>query len=203
MTRPRHPEILICFLALLALSGAARAEKADRDKPVFIEADSAVSDDAKKVSTFTGNAVLTQGTLVIKGDVLIMREDPEGFQYGTAHGNPAYFRQKREGLNEYVEGWGQRLEHNGKAEKLELFVNARVRRGQDESLGDYISYDQKTEFFNVRGGKEGGAPGRVRTVIMPKDKNPPAAKPKAARAMPIGNGSEATRSDATPKNTAP
>lgn len=185
MTRPRIPSLLICgLLALAAFSGAARAEKADRDKPIFIEANSAVSDDANKISTFTGNAVLTQGTLLIKGDKLIMHEDPEGFQYGTAHGNPAYFRQKREGLDEYVEGWGQRLEYDGKIEKVELFVNARVKRGQDESRGDYISYDQKTEFFSVQGGKEGGAPGRVHTVIMPKDKNPPAAKPAPKNTAP-------------------
>lgn len=205
MTRLRNLS-LIPFLALLAVSGAARAEKADRDKPVFIEADTAVTDDANKVSTFTGNAVLTQGTLVIKGDKLVMRQDPEGNQFGTSTGNPAYFRQKREGLNEYVEGWGQRLEYDGKIEKLELFVNARVKRGQDESRGDYISYDQKTEFFNVQGGKEGGAPGRVHTVIMPKNKDQggqPAkatgAASKAAGAMSVGNGGGAARSDATKK----
>lgn len=205
MTRLRSPS-LICLCLLLAFSTAAVAEKADRDKPVFIEADTAVTDDANKVSTFTGNAVLTQGTLMIKGDKLIMRQDAEGNQYGTAYGNPAYFHQKREGLDEYVEGWGQRLEYDGKIEKLELFVNARVKRGQDESRGDYISYDENTEFFNVRGGKENGAPGRVHTVIMPKNKDqggqpakPTGAAPKAVRTMPVGNGGEAPRSDATKK----
>ncbi len=184
MTRLRTPSLLIGCL-LLACSGIACAEKADRDKPVFIEADTAVTDDANKVSTFTGNAVLTQGTLVIKGDKLVMRQDPEGNQFGTATGNPAYFRQKREGLNEYVEGWGQRLEYDGKIEKLELFVNARVKRGQDESRGDYISSDQKTEFFNVQGGKEGSTPGRVHTVIMPRNKDQNTQPAKAAPAAPI------------------
>lgn len=188
MTRLHNPSLLICCL-LLAFSSTARAEKADRDKPIFIEADTAVTDDANKVSTFTGNAVLTQGTLVIKGDKLVMRQNPEGNQYGTATGNPAYFRQKREGLNEYVEGWGQRMEYDGKVDKIELFVNARVKRGQDESRGDYISYDENTEFFNVQGGKENGVPGRVHTVIMPKNKDQSGqpATP-AARAVSVGNG---------------
>jgi lipopolysaccharide export system protein LptA len=207
MTKNRNPSLVFCcLLALLAASGVARAEKADRDKPVFIEADTAVTDDANKVSTFTGNAVLTQGTLVIKGDKLIMRQDPEGNQYGTAYGNPAYFRQKREGVDEYVEGWGQHLEYDGKADKVELFTNARVKRGQDESRGDYISYDGKTEFFTVSGGKEKGAPARVHTMIMPKNKDQGAqpakatgSNSKAAGPAPAKGDSETAGAAATKK----
>ncbi len=182
MTRNPRPDSLVLALAALLVALPAHAEKADRDKPIFIESDNATSDDANKVSVFTGNAVLTQGTLVIKGDKLVMKEDPEGFQYGTAYGNPASFRQKREGLDEYIEGYGLRIEYDGKADKVELFDKARMKRGQDDVRGDYISYDGKTEFFNVKGAAANGQPSRVHAIIMPKKKD--GAAPKTATPAP-------------------
>lgn len=161
------------MLALAALS--ARAEQADRDKPINLEANTMDVNDATKVSVYQGNVRLTQGTLLILADKLVVKQDDEGFSTGTAYGNPASFRQKREGTDEYIEGWGQRIEYDGKRDKVELFVNARVKRGQDEVRGSYISYDGKTEFFQVKGGKEAvtetNPKGRVRAVIQPKSKS--------------------------------
>lgn len=165
---------LLGFL-LLAAAPAAVAEKADRDKPINLEADTANVDDAKKVSIYEGNVILTQGTLVIRADKLVVQEDAEGFQYGTAYGNPASFRQKREGFDEYIEGYGLRIEYDQKKDLVQLFTNARMKRNQDEARGNYISYDGKTEFFQVIGGKEHATPsnpkGRVRTILQPKKKN--------------------------------
>jgi lipopolysaccharide export system protein LptA len=166
---------LLALLAmLLAAAPAAHAEKADRDKPINLEADTANVDDAKKVSVYEGNVVLTQGTLMIRADKLVVQEDAEGFQYGTAYGNPASFRQKREGFDEYIEGYGLRIEYDQKKDLVQLFTHARMKRNQDEARGNYISYDGKTEFFQVIGGKEYATPsnpkGRVRTILQPKKK---------------------------------
>src|SRR5574340_897813 len=117
---------LLGFL-LLAAAPAAVAEKADRDKPINLEADTANVDDAKKVSIYEGNVILTQGTLVIRADKLVVQEDAEGFQYGTAYGNPASFRQKREGYDEYIEGYGLRIEYDQKKDLVQLFTNARMK----------------------------------------------------------------------------
>jgi len=179
-----------CALALLCtLAVPARAERADRDKPVNLEADRVNIDDAKKVSVFEGNVVLTRGTLVIRGDRMIIREDKDGFQFGTAFGNLANFRQKREGLDEYVEGRAERIEYDGRAERLQLFNRAQMKRGEDEVRGSYISYDQPTEFFRVvGGGKESATPnnpqGRVRAVIQPKNKDGKPA-PQPPQALPL------------------
>jgi len=172
--------------ALLALAGPglpARAERADRDKPINLEADRVTIDDAKKVSVFEGNVVLTQGTLVMRADRMVVSEDPQGFNHGTAYGNLASFRQKRDGVDEYVEGYAERIEYDGKAERLQMFNRAHMKRGADEVRGSYISYDQPTEFFRVVGTQDstasGSAPGRVRAVIQPKnkDKKPPEPAP--------------------------
>jgi lipopolysaccharide export system protein LptA len=160
-------------LALLLLPSALRAEQADRDKPVNIEADRMSVDDKKKESLFDGNVTMTQGTLVLRADRVLVRQDADGFNYAVAWGRQAYFKQKRDGVDEYVEGWSDRMEYDGKKEKVQLFTNARVTKGVDEVRGDYISYDSVTEFYQVLGGGRQAASnanpqGRVRAVIQPK-----------------------------------
>ncbi|MBP6058274.1 MAG: lipopolysaccharide transport periplasmic protein LptA [Nitrosomonas sp.] len=172
--------ILIVGLSGLFLVQPVLAERADRNKPVYLEADRATVEDvnrkeASRVSIFTGNVVLTQGTMRISADKVVMKEDLNGFRYATATGNLVSFRQKRDGLDEYVEGWSERAEYDSKTDKIELFRQARLKRGSDEVQGDYISYDMTSEFFKVIGsterGIETGPNKRVRITIQPKNKS--------------------------------
>ena len=183
MARIPHPRssrrcLLAAAIAFLTcICAPAGAEKADKEKPINLEADRVSIDDAKKVSVFEGNVVLTQGTLVIRADRMIVREDAQGFNHGTAYGNPVTFRQKREGVDEYIEGEALRVEYDGKVERMQLFNRAQLKRGADEVRGSYISYDQPTEVFNAVGTYDDGSgkapPGRVRAVIQPKTKDKP------------------------------
>ena len=170
------PYILVSF-ALLGFSNHVLAESADRDKPIDLEADSVKVDDAKQISTYSGNVILTQGTLVIHADKLIVREDKEGFQHSTSLGNPTTFKQKSEGKNEYMEGSAQRIEYDGRMDKVQLYTKAWVKRGEDIVHGDYIMYDANAEYAEVIGGaksSEGGtSSGRVRAIIQPKNKKAP------------------------------
>lgn len=169
--------ILCVALALAALPAAA--ERADRDKPVNIESDRLSADDAKQVAVFEGRVVLTQGTFVLRSDKLTVRQDKEGFSFAVADGKPATFRQKRDGVDEWVDGEALRIEYDGKKDFIELFEKARLTRDKDEVRGNYISYDSKTEFFRVQGGKEfvpsPDRDGRIRAIIQPKPKDDKAA----------------------------
>jgi lipopolysaccharide export system protein LptA len=166
---------LIALAFTLALACPARAERADRDKPVNIESDRMNADDAKKTSVFEGRVVLTQGTLRVRADRVTVRQDSEGFQSAVAVGRLATFRQKREGLDEYIDGEAERIEYDGRADRVELFNSARVHRDSgDDVRGSYISYDSKTELFSVQSAKEAppqSRDARVRAVIMPKKKD--------------------------------
>lgn len=179
MRTPRINFILPLFLLLA--SSMAMAEKADRDKPIDLEADSLSVNDAKKISTYTGNVILTQGSLTIHADKLIVREDKEGFQHSTSTGNPTTFRQKMEGKDEYIQGSGQRIEYDGRMDKVQLYVKAWVKRGEDIVHGDYIMYDANAEYAEVIGGPQAATPtnpkGRVRAVIQPKSAKGTPAKP--------------------------
>ena len=172
--------------------GTARAEKADREKPVNLEADRVTVDDAKQIAVFEGSVVLTQGTLQIRGDRMEVRQDKEGFRHGTTWGNLAYFRQKRDGVDEYIEGWAERIEYDGRAEKVQMFTRAMMKRGEDEVRGNYISYDSQTEFYQVIGGGAKAATannpdGRVRAILQPKGKEQPPASGAPVPLKPSGS----------------
>ncbi len=171
-----------CVLMLLA-AGAAQAERADRDKPMHLEADRVVVDEARQVNRFEGHVRLMQGTLLIQAERILVSEDAQGFQHLTATGSPASFRQRYEGADDYAEGYGERIEYDTRAETVDFFEQARVKRGQNEVSGAHITYSTKTEVFEVRGspaaaGAVPGADGRVHAVIQPKSASGGTAKPE-------------------------
>ena len=178
-------KLLAALCCATALAGAAQAEQADRNKPIHLESDRMRVDDVHKTSVFEGKVVMTQGTLSIRADRITVRQDKDGYQYGTAIGNPASFRQKRDGGEGYIEGEAERIEYDGKNDRVEFFNHARLlREPADEVRGNYISYDARTEYFTVTGGSApnagGGTEGRVHAVIQPRDadKAAPAQAPK-------------------------
>jgi lipopolysaccharide export system protein LptA len=183
-----------------ALPGMALADKSDRDKPVNIEADRLTMDDVKKESVFEGNVTVSQGTLTLKADKVIVRQDAGGFNYAFAFGKPAYFKQKREGYDEYIEGNADRLEYDGKADKMQMFANAEIHKGNDEVKGDYIAYDAVTEFYQVIGDPSAktvlNPKGRVHATIQPPKKaadkpgsNPPGNTGSSAQPLPLRSSS--------------
>ena len=166
-----------CLMIALALP--ALAEKADREKPINIEADRVSLDDITKVQIFEGNVVLIQGTLQLRTNRLVVTQDADGFQKGVATGGArglAYFRQKREGKDEYIEGEGERIEHDAREEYTQFFIRAWVKSGEDEVKGQYISYNALTEKYLVTTGTGeqrsavGAQQARVRAIIQPKKK---------------------------------
>ena len=166
---------LFITLLLTLIAFPAFAEKADKDKPIEIEADTVTVNDAKKVSVYTGNVIVTQGSLLIKADKLVVREDESGFQHSSSYGNPTTFKQKRDGKDEYMEGAAQRIEYDGRMDKVQLYTKAWVKKGVDVVHGDYIMYDANAEYSEVIGGGPKSATpatptGRVKAIIQPKNK---------------------------------
>jgi lipopolysaccharide export system protein LptA len=175
---------MVLAAALLAAGGAA-AEKADRDKPTEIEANKMSSDDVRRMNIFEGNVVLTKGTITVRADRIVVRQDAEGFQLSVATGKPVRFRQRQDPQGgkegQWVDGEALRVEIDDRNQKVELFEKARVTREGDEVTGDYIFVDQRSDFFSVSA-QPGMTGGRVKAIIQPKTTDegakPPAETPK-------------------------
>lgn len=177
MIRSANSAVLLALL-LLGWSSLPRAENADRDKPLHMEADSVVIDDQKQTSVFEGKVELTQGTLHIQAEKIVVTQDARGYKHCTATGSPAHFRQKHEGSDQIMEGYGERIEYDTLAETVDFFGQARVKRDQDDLKGDHIAYSTRTEVFQVSGdpaNADGPNKGRVTAVIQPKSAAPAAA----------------------------
>lgn len=188
-----HPLLILGgALALAALP--AQAERADRDKPMNIEADALRHDELQQTSVFTGRVVVTKGSIVLRGARLEVRQDAEGHQSGVVtaeSGKRAFFRQKRDtpagAPAEFVEGEAERIEYDGRADRVRLVTRAQLRRYREATLSDEITgalivYDNTTDVFTVDGaprqGQGGGSQGRVRAVLAPRQ--PEGAAPAPA-----------------------
>jgi lipopolysaccharide export system protein LptA len=168
---------LACRLALacaVVTATAARAEKGDRDKEIQVLADRLSADDAKKEAVYEGNVVVTQGTMRITSARIVVREDSEGYRTYIATGAPVTFRQKRDKVDDWIDGSAERAEFDDRNDLLKLFKGARLKSSQGELTGDFISYDRGKEFFQVTGAAPGtGATtgSRVKATIIPQKKD--------------------------------
>jgi lipopolysaccharide export system protein LptA len=195
--------------ALLGLSVSAQAERADRNQPMNAEADALRYEDARQLSVFTGNVVITKGSIVIRGDRVEVRQDPQGNQFGLVTGSPAspaFFRQKREGVDEYIEGVANQIDYNGQTDQVKFIGSAVLRRYRgavlgDETAGSLIVYNNSSETFSVDGGTANrtaaNPSGRVRAMLTPASamETQPGTGPNGASAVP---GKPAATAPATP-----
>lgn len=195
------PPILSKSLSVLLLAasmgfapGWAHAEKADRNQKMEVESDQPGKVDLQnQVVTFNGNVVVTKGTMQIKAGRIEVRESADGYQSATALGSStqlAAFRQKRDGIDEYIEGEAERLDYDSKADTIRFTGKATVRRLRgttvaDEARGAVITYDNTIEVFTVSGGPAAATPGnpdgRVKVTITPKSASAPEPTSSGAR----------------------
>ena len=167
MNRTLRLTLLLPLLCASALC-AAQNTRTDRQQPVNIEADRMTIDDRNKTNVFEGSVVMSQGSLEIRGDRVVISQGADGFQRGVATGNNrlATFRQKREGTNTYIEGEAERIEYDSRAERARLFGRARVSSAGDVVTGDFIEYDALTEKYTASRAQSSRE--RVRAVIQPR-----------------------------------
>ncbi len=187
--------VSVC-LAASVVGLPARAERADRLKPLNVQADQTGTVNLQSQTlVFRGNVVITKGTMIIRASRVEVRQLPTGYDVAVAFGAagaPATFRQKRDGVDEYIAGEADRLEYDGKADTIRFVNNAAVRRLRgatlaDEVTGNLVTYDSTTEVFSVSGGAPATAAnpsGRVRAVLTPRQGSEAAVEAAQAASAP-------------------
>jgi len=198
MRRSRNAAVLFLLAALAAaLASPARAEGADKEKPINFSADQpAEVDFEKRIGTLKGNVVITQGTLSIKADRIDFKQNADNSLSATAYGNPIAFRQKKDDSDEFYEGFAQKAVYDGTKDLLELFDRALLRQSSDEIRSNYISYNSKSGIFRAEGrpdtpGTAEGPGSKVRGTFQPKSDSP----------LGKGAGKDAKDKDADAKDT--
>lgn len=186
LSRPHCPGLSRMFalpvLALIVLLAAgmpyrlAIAQSAPEEPDTLVLSDTLTYDDIRRESVFTGNVIMTRGTMTLRAEKLVMHEDDNGFQHGTAtaEGGLVYIRQENAEKFEVIEARGLRGEYNGELDTTTVIGQAVVTRfvcGKpfDTIKGERVVYDQKTETYHAYGGPQSAAAGgRVRSVAQPR-----------------------------------
>lgn len=185
---------LLLLAAGLSVALTGQAEKADRSKPMVVEADrEGVLDLQRQALEYSGSVVISQGSMTLRAERVEMRTTPDGYRTASASGTPtqpARWSQRRDGVDEIVEGSADRIEFDGRADTLRFLGNGAVRRLRggnvaDEITGASILWDNTAEIFKVEGGTASptNPTGRVRAVLSPRVEAP-ASAPMGAPLQP-------------------
>ena len=169
---------VVLAVVLMVQTQTCRAERADRERPLQIEADRLDYDDLNKVNVFNGRVSLSKGSLLIRADRIVLREERDGTQNAIATGRPATLRQRRDASSEsWVEGQGERIEWDSRSEIATFSQKAQLRRLDgarvvDDVQGGRIRYNTGTEVYEVDSAGAATTPdnpnGRVRVTIQPR-----------------------------------
>ncbi len=177
---------VLLSIALLPLH--AIAKKADRQQIMNYTAKTTNAYNAPNtVTTLTGNVKMTQGTLLITGDVAkIYMDGDQQMSHIVVTGNPAHIQQLDEN-NNLMTGDARQLDYDNVNQIAALTGNAVVHQQcRGEFHGDKLTYNTVTSL--VTG--ESGGDGQVHGVIMPK--GAPGAAPvacaKSPTAQPVPDG---------------
>jgi lipopolysaccharide export system protein LptA len=176
------PLSALALAAVASMSGPALAEKADREKPIRYSANSLDGNEAEQTVLLSGRVEVTQGTIVLKADRVVLKQQPDGSYNVSATGKPVTFRQKMDNSDEYVDAQALRVEYLGSKDLVELYDQSWIKRGKDELKGNFLTYNSATGAFAGRGSwppANQGGDGRITGVIQPKPKEPAKTDAKA------------------------
>lgn len=136
----------------------------DTNQPINIVSDNQSLDLEHNVVTFTDNVVITQGSIIIKAQKVVITRPQDSKQQETidATGNPVTFHQMMDD-GKPVDGKAQKVHYDLSKEFLTLTGNAELKQLDSKINGNVITYDVKKQQLNAVGSPNS----RVRTVLLP------------------------------------
>ena len=169
-------------LALVLASSAPGAETGDRDKPISFAGDTGDANLQARGGALAGNVLITQGTLSIRADRIVFKQNADNSLSATAYGNPVAIRQKRDGVDEYYEGYAQRVEYDGSKELFKA-------EGRASTVPDPTGPGARVRgMFQPRSGE--AVPGKSKDGAKAPAKEParePAKAPAGVTLQPAGD----------------
>ena len=160
MSWRRSPLLLTGLLVCLS----APALESDRRQPVDIRAGEVTIDEQKGFSEYTGNVVLTQGSLKVTGDRLRVYLQRDRLQRIEVEGRPATLVQTPAIDQPPVHATAGRMEYDVAARTIRLDREAEVRQGPNRFRGEHLLYDIAAARVKARAEE-----GRVHITIQPPD----------------------------------
>lgn len=161
------PNLLLA--SLLIMSGPAAALDSDREQPVSLEADSAVMDEAKGHYIYSGNVVVTQGSMIIHADSIeILMDTNNNIDRFLAKGNSAtqaHLQQTAESDGSVLNAWADDLVYDLAKDTIILTGKAALHQHGNQFSGDKIHYAVADE--QVKASAKPNTKQRVKMIFNP------------------------------------
>ena len=164
--------ILLLTIVVCLLSTISWALDSDRGQPLEISADQAELNEGEGFSIYSGNVVITQGTMNIEASSVKVTFNDDGIETLLAtdghHDGLAYMSQQSEpnaeGASEVMKAWGKTIDYQVSAEYLTLLGRAKLIQQGNQFSGHEIIFDIPKDKVKATGG-EGK---RVNMIFLPK-----------------------------------
>jgi len=153
---------LLCCVSL-PLS-IAHALPSDQNQPASLEADRATYNERTGITTYTGNVLITQGSVRIEADSIVVNlTSNRGIKDATAKGRPARFQQQISADKGLARGEGQSVVYDAQAGIVTLTGNALLTQDGARFSGNSIRYSINQGDVEALGSTQN----RVKIVIPP------------------------------------
>jgi len=154
----------ILTLAILIYSSQVLALTDDSTKPINIQADSAEINDTTGVSTYTGNVKISQGSMVLTGDIVVLQTAKKKVQTITSEGQLSTFKQTTDDGRK-INAEAEKMVYSITGNKVVLTNNAKLTEAGNTFTSDKITFYTDKEI--VKAGSSTGND-RVNITVFPE-----------------------------------
>lgn len=156
---------LVIVMASLFLCQLTWALADDIRQPIRVEADSAVRDEAKGQTIYSGDVKISQGSLIISADSIVILEKNAELESIVAQGEPATLSQQLSANGERVYASGNTIEYDIQTAAVQILVDAQLTQGGSKISSQQITYNVRDQIINAQ---SAGSGSRVEMVIPAK-----------------------------------
>lgn len=151
------------ILLAVSLSGWCLPE--DRQQPIHIESNRAERQERSGLTIYEGDVIITQGTIRIEADKVVVHSENNQAVRFEATGGPARYQQVIERGDPPVQARSQLIDYRMKEDRLILSRDAQLEQDGATIAGERIEYDLIHEIIRAQGDLEGRQ--RIHMVIPP------------------------------------
>lgn len=166
MSRVRN----LCLALLVGVATGAAAQPDDASQPIHIQANAATLDDRKNTAVYTGNVIITQGSMRLTGSRVTLTLDNAGeVQKLVSNGSPATFRQTPAG-GKQVDARALTIEYHADTERVVLIDQGFLEQSGNTFQGQRITYDIQRQVVDAGRAAtgDGASAERIEIVIQPR-----------------------------------
>ncbi|MEH6565714.1 MAG: lipopolysaccharide transport periplasmic protein LptA [Halopseudomonas sp.] len=176
--------LFVMTLALCPVT-AVHALPSDSSQPIRIQANAATLDDKRNTAVYTGDVIITQGSMRLAGSRVTLTRDAQGqLNKMVTQGGPATYQQTQQANEPPVKARAQTIEYYAADERVVLIDDAFLEQSGNTFQGDYVSYDVRAQVVNAgrntstgASGAESNGNGRIEITIQPRSRGNAAQPP--------------------------